>query len=84
MVYSTLESLSYTDLDLERAREDADRWQTQGSAGEWQVEVSAPVESPARKTEEMKPELNTHQSDDVQETTTKSSLHDLADEEEGC
>ena len=81
--YSTPESLGYTDPDLERARAEADRRQTQGFAGEWQVVESAPVESPAGAPEETKPDPNTHQSENSQEAATKRPLPDPADEEEG-
>ncbi|KAI0779355.1 hypothetical protein C8Q74DRAFT_1157605, partial [Fomes fomentarius] len=43
--YSTAESLGFTDPDAERAKAEAERRQTQGVAGEWQVvEIVQPKE----------------------------------------
>lgn len=81
--YSTPESLGYTDPDLERARTEAQRRQTQGFAGEWEVVESTPAEPPVSTSEETKPEPNTHQSENSQEAAMKRPLPDPADDEEG-
>ena len=81
--YSTPESLGYIDPDIERARAEAERRQTQGFAGEWQVVESTPAESPAGTSEETKPEPNTLQTEDNKEAAAKRPLPDPADEEEG-
>ncbi|KAI0320778.1 hypothetical protein OF83DRAFT_1052474 [Amylostereum chailletii] len=80
--YSTAESLGYTDPDIEHARVEAERRQTQGYVGEWQFIDSTPSHSPTATSQVPPADVDTqpeHDDGDVKAGTKRT----LEEDDEG-